>query len=294
MKTTSEETALSYIPSSLSESIKKTMSLYKGNVSEIRLRVDSPVYITVDNKNVSCNIIPTYNEIQWTLRSLCGNSMYSHSETIKEGYICADGGIRAGVCGRAVTQGEKILTIADITSICIRIPHRVRGISNTISNTLINKRCNMLIFSPPGMGKTTMLREISATLSSPPLNCRVAVIDTRFEICGALEGCYSIDALYGYPRHKGMETALRTLSPEFIICDEIGNQEDASAILAASGAGIPVIASIHANNIKDLITKTHIDTLIKRKIFDYVIGLNRSGSNLELTAYNSSGEICTC
>jgi len=291
---TSEDMALSYIPPALSESVRRTMALYKGKVSEIRMRTGAPVYITADNKNISCNIGATYSEIQWTVRSLCGNSMYSHSETIREGYICTEGGLRAGVCGRAVTERNNILSIADISSVCIRIPHRIKGAESNIIRLILNDRSGMIFYSKPGVGKTTMLREISATLASPPFNFRVAVVDTRFEICGALNGSFSIDILGGYPRAKGIETALRTLSPEFIICDEIGNSDDAEAIVNAAGAGVPIIASAHAGSFEELIKKRHMKELIENNTFKWVVELSRIGPDLNCAVYSELGELTAC
>lgn len=280
MKILSEDIALSYLPSTLVENIKKTMALYKGNVSEIRLRSNSPVYITVNNKNISCNISATRNEIQMTVRSLCGNSMYSHSETIKDGYICTQYGIRAGVCGRAVTENNKIISISDITSVCIRIPHRIKGAADEIIPTLLNSSGGMLIFSKPGIGKTTVLREIASTIASSPFNFRVAVVDTRHEICNALTESLTIDALSGYPRAKGMELALRTLSPEYIICDEISNIDDANAIFNSSGAGVPVIASTHAGNLEELNSKVYLKDLINYRIFSNLVEILRTNNKL--------------
>ena len=92
-----EEIALGFLPQSLSAVVKRSMALYKGNVSELRLRAQKPVYITANNKNINCGVICSYSDIDYTVRSLCGNSLYSHSESIKEGYICTEGGIRAGI-----------------------------------------------------------------------------------------------------------------------------------------------------------------------------------------------------
>ncbi len=275
-----EQRALSYMPIGLRENIRRTMALYRGNVSEIRLRAGNPVYITVNSKNVSCGVIITYDELSRVVRQLCGNSMYSHSETIRDGYICVEGGIRVGVCGRAVTEKGQIIAVTDITSVSIRIPHRISGVADTVVKSYIEDPCGMLIFSEPGVGKTTVIREFAARLASQPFNMRVAVIDTRFEICGALSGKYSIDVLGGYPRAKGIETALRTMSPQLIICDEIGSPDESAAIIDSAGAGVPIIATAHAGNSEELMSREHISTLIEHKIFGRVWSLSRNGDKL--------------
>ncbi len=289
-----ETIALSYIPPGISEAVKRTMGLYKGNISEIRLRADKPVFITVNNKNISCNISATSDELHRIVRSLCGNSMYSHSETIKEGYICSEGGLRTGVCGRAVTEQNRIISVTDITSVCIRIPHRVIGASDELVKLLIADSGGLLVFSKPGVGKTTVLRELSARLSSAPFFFRVAVVDTRFEICGALNGNYTIDALCGYPRAKGIETALRTLSPQFIVCDEIANREDSEAVLSAAGAGVPVIASAHAGSFEELKKNRYISPLVESGIFRYTVELSRENGKLKTTVVRRGGEKTIC
>lgn len=289
-----EDRVLTYLPLTIANTIRRSMALYKGRIAEVRLRADRPVYITANNKNIICNTVATYNDVQATLRSLCGNSLYSHSETIREGYISVEGGIRAGVCGRAVTENGNIISVTDISSVCIRIPHRIKGAADSLVKRLIDGDNGILIFSRPGIGKTTVLRELAARLASPPFNLRVAVVDTRFEICGALSGNYSIDALSGYPRSKGIETALRTLSPQMIICDEIASSDDAEAIKDSAGSGVPVIASAHAGSREELLENRNIAELISKKIFPVTAELSRSADVLSITVTDSSGQMILC
>lgn len=291
--TVAERYVLSLLPQRLYDVVKKAMALYKGVVSEIRIRADCPVFLTANGKNVSCGIKATYDEISKIVRVLCGNSMYSHSETIREGYICVKGGVRAGICGRAITEEGRIMTVTDISSVCIRIPHRVIGAADNIINTFLRDKKGILIYSEPGVGKTTVLREFSVTLSSAPYNMRVAVVDTRFEICGALGNGNCIDALCGYPRAKGIETALRVLSPELIVCDEIGNIDDAEAIVLSAGAGIPVVASVHAGTNKELLKKTFMSELLNNNIFGYIVKLSVENGIRQLNLFNAE-EIALC
>ena len=278
-----EESALSFLPHHLGEAVRRSGGLYRGNISEIRLRSGASLSVTAGAKSILTPIRCTADDILYTVRSLCGNSLYSHSETIKEGYICTDGGIRAGVCGRAVTEGRSILSVTDITSICIRIPHRIPGASDGICKIMQEEDFQgLLIYSPPGEGKTTALREIVARMASKPYCKRIAVIDTRFEICQSLSGDLTMDALQGYPRAKGMEIALRTLSPQIIMCDEIGRSEDSEAIIESHGSGVPTIATVHGRDLTEVKNKPYMKKLFDAGVFSHAVGLRRSAEGFVL------------
>ncbi|MBE6588483.1 MAG: AAA family ATPase [Ruminococcaceae bacterium] len=278
-----EECAISYLPVHVGEIVRRSGALVRGSLSEIRLREGSSLTLTSKDKSICVPHRCTDTDITYTVRALCGNSLYSHSETIKEGYICTDGGIRAGVCGRAVTEGGRIVSVTDITSISIRIPHRIPGASDEICKLIMKEGFRgMIIYSPPGVGKTTALREIAARMGSKPYSVRIAVIDTRFEICGGLSGDLTVDRLAGYPRAKGMESALRTMSPQLMICDEIGSLSDSDAIRESYGSGVPTIVSAHARNVSELRKKEYIKDLIDMGAFSYAVGLSRGVGGFEL------------
>jgi len=141
----------------------------------------------------------------------------------------------------------------------------------------------MIIYSPPRVGKTTALRELIARMGARPYNIRIAVIDTRFELCGGLSGDLSVDVLSGYPRAKGMETALRTLSPQLLVCDEIGSFEDSEAIRESMGSGVPAIVSAHAGSVAELLGKPYIKELADMGAFTYAVGLSRGADGFELS-----------
>lgn len=270
-----EEYVLSLLPSELSASVVKTAALNGGAVNEIRLRLNKALVITVNGKNIDGITKCTREHIEATVRNLCGNSMYSHFHTIRDGYIDAGNGIRAGICGQAVTENGRISAIKNISSVVIRIPRRVKNAAEPILELIRKKNYNtsILIYSKPGVGKTTVLREIAVELSRGINARRVAVVDTRSELSVDLRDAWMLDVLLGYPRSSGIETAVRTLSPQYLICDEIVTEDDVEAIISASGSGVHLCASIHADSLASLQRKSVVQKLNRYGVFDSFVGL---------------------
>ena len=268
--------AVSYFPARISSALRTFIGSCGGEVNEIRAVAGSDVCLSVSDKLISAGIACSSEELRHTVMSLCGNSVYSHSETIKEGYIVTSDGVRVGVCGRAVTEGGRIVSVHGISSVVIRIPSRRPGFADELFGVMKDDsfRRNVLVYSPPAGGKTTLLRELAYLLSNGETRIRTAVVDTRFEITEGLEGCH-LFVLSGYPRAKGIEIAERTLAPEVIICDEISNEEDIEAVDLAAGSGAAVVASCHSD--------TDQDSRIMRKVreratFGIFYGVNKSGA----------------
>ena len=276
--TETEKIALSYLPSRLAEAVLRTLSLWNAPVSEIRLRENRLLSITVGNRNISCELLCTGEEIQSTVAAVCGNSLYSHSESIRDGCITTDCGIRVGVCGHAVTADGHISIVRDITSLNLRIPHRIPGAADELFRQMQNKS-NVLIYSSPGKGKTTVLRELIPLLSSGKSAKRCAVIDTRYELCTDRTSSDLTDVFYGYPRYEGILSAVRTMSPEYIICDEISTEQDAKALICAHTAGISVCASIHAENSSELFRIPIVNMLTEARVFDLFYGISQNDKN---------------
>ena len=242
-------------------------------ICEIRLRVGRMLTITTPSSNVLTSVRCTKEEIFETVEKLCGGSLHSYSDTIKNGYIPLPDGYRAGVCGR-YSGGS----VRDISSICIRIPRNVKGVGLSLCRRLISSGGGMLIYSPPGEGKTTLLRDISATLSSPPYLRRVAVIDTRGEIYREDFFSSSIAEIYqGYPKAYGIELATRTMSPQFIVCDELGGDE-AQSIKEAQNCGVPLIATAHASSLQGLMCRPAFKEIAALGFFSLYVGIRRMGT----------------
>lgn len=249
-------------------------------VEEIRLHCGRRATLTSIGKNIATPVILTRGEIDRVLTRLCEGSVYAYRDTIAEGYISLRGGIRVGVCGRAALSGGKICGVYDIDTLAVRIPHPSPPLGREIIELMSESgfTSGVLIYSPPGVGKTTLLRSIAVMLSSGKDARRVSVIDTRGELAYSLDSPnLCIDLLSGYPKHLGLALASRTLGSEVIICDEIGSRAEAEAICEAHNCGVPLIATAHAASVRELLGRAGIGMLHRAGTFGAYVGISRSG-----------------
>lgn len=271
-----EKRALSYLPFHLSENIRLWLEHTGDGINEIRLTAGAKVMISARRGTQSLSAVCTDDDMRYIVRSLCGNSVYSHSESIKDGYITTSDGIRAGVVGRAVCNGESVTAVSDITSAVIRIPHRFPNAANELLALLerYDYLGSVLVYSKPSGGKTTLLRELAFRLGKDFSRLRTVVVDSRCELCLGLEGL-SLCVLLGYPRHKGIEIAIRTLGAQLIICDEISTDEDVAAARECLGAGVTLVASAHGTA-NDVFRRCAVKQLSEMGLFKAYYGIEKA------------------
>ncbi len=272
---------LNYLPPSLQGPLLRLDPEIKSVAQEIRLRAGSPLSITVSgsqffiNKNGTC-MLPKSDclkvkseEIDECFLKLCNHSVYSHNEELCEGYIMLEGGHRAGICGRVYLKNGRIETVRDISSINLRIAKEVCGCADKIINSFDSG--GILICGGPGTGKTTLLRDIARQLAGGATGkcLKVAIIDSRGEIAAVSGGVPMVklgntcDILTACPKGKGIEIALRTLFPDIIIFDELGDMEEVNAVKQSFNSGVTVITSAHAGDINDLKKRSQINSLLE-------------------------------
>lgn len=254
----------------------------RSDIREIRLRPRCPVIAFADKPFfVGRERILSENEFKICFEKMCKNSVYHAQKDLAYGFITLDGGHRAGVCGKIIYEADKIKAMIDISSICIRIAREIKGASNNILPHIISgKRIyNTLIISPPGCGKTTLLRDIARILGGREHLLRVGIIDERGEICAMNNGISTYDigvtsyVLSECRKSDAMEMLLRSMAPDVIITDEIGNENDGEAIFKTINCGVKIICTCHGYDLEDAKRKRAIKELVEMDIFEKIIVL---------------------
>ena len=253
---------------------------------ELRLRRGRCASVTVGGENLRLATVLGGEEMETLLLQLCTGSLYAHSETLGEGYLVLSNGVRVGVCGHAAVVGGKITGISHISSFSIRLPHKTPPVGGEICALFeeLSHTRGILIYAPPGLGNTTLLRGVAVGLAGGAHPRRVAVVDTRGELGAFTEGAeLLLDVLMGYPRGRGIGIATRTLSAEVIVCDEIGDLSEAQEIVAAHTGGVPLIATAHAAGIRELLARPGMRLLHEARVFGAYVGLSRASGQFLYT-----------
>lgn len=279
---------LKILPDWLAEKI--TTNYVFDYVYEIRVRLNKPISINYKGKYQNiCErdgyrvypVIANADLIRHIVNMSTKQSMYAYNNQIKNCYISAGFGVRIGVCGTAVYNGNDISTIKNITSLNIRIPHDVKNCSNKIIDLICDTKVkNTLIISPPGAGKTTMIRDIVSKLSNEKNITNILVVDEREEISFGQDGISFtlgdyVDVVLSSKKSFAFNECLKTMNPSVIVTDEISGEEDIVSIKQAIKSGVSVIATAHALGIYDLKGKLYFKEILEQKFFERIIVLSK-------------------
>ena len=248
-------------------------------VEEIRLRLHRSASLTVGGFNIRLPYVMGEGARDELLLGLCRGSVYAYRESIRQGYIDLADGIRVGLCGHALYEGGVFSSVADISGFSFRIPHAIGGIGEEAYRALLSlpRGRGLLVYSPPNGGKTTLLRALAGRLAGGPSARRVVLLDSRGELyVPAFFGKEALlDVLREYPRAEAVLQAIRSLSPEALVCDELGSLTEAEALRQAVGCGVPLLCSAHGESLSSVLDRPPVRLLREAGAFGAFVGIER-------------------
>ena len=290
------EIVLEYLPFSLKQYIHEFLVKREpipndtnNHIEEIRLRNNKPLALKFEQGTLITDYNVSQQDVLQSFEKICESSVYSYRKQICNGYITIKGGNRVGIVGSAVVNNGQVININYISSLNFRIASQRIGCSNRIIEDIIDNKnndiYNTLIVSPPGCGKTTLLRDIVRNISNGIkvigfAGKTVGVVDERGEIASMYRGVpqndvgIRTDVIDNMPKPEAMRILVRSMAPDVIACDEIGSTEDIKAIDYAMCSGVKGIFTAHGKNLDEINKNPELSTLLNKKIFERIILLN--------------------
>lgn len=275
-----------YLPNPWRQALMDLPRDRSATLEEIRFRIGRPVYLygTGWKMPLSRPDVPgsiSAAEIERVVEVLVDHSLYARADELRQGYITLPGGHRVGIAARAVVDGGRVVTIRQITGINMRVGRAVVGPGERLLDLLATRSVedgSWLLVSPPRAGKTTLLRDVVRILSDR--GRRVVVVDERSEIAGfGGAGVFGhdlgahTDVLDGWPKADGIGVALRTLGPDVIAVDELGEGRDLEAVWRARNSGVDVLATVHARSLEEVKARSSYRGLLDRDGFTAAVVL---------------------
>jgi len=267
---------LEILPKKIADEILRLSACRPGGISaikEISVRLGGGCYLKIGREEIRLFSFPDREEMDLTVDRLLGGALYAHRDNIAKGFVSLGRGIRVGICGSASYDGGALVGVRNINSLIFRIPTGECEFEEELREVFAKGiGRGVLIYSSPGVGKTTAIRRLAALVGGGKCPKRVAVVDERGEFDEFdYIGC-KVDILKGYKKSEGVEIATRTLAPQIIMIDEIG-AEDVAPILSVIKCGIPIVATAHASSKEELLSKPVLKSLFESSVFSLVLGI---------------------
>lgn len=293
-----ENTILQLFPASQRSFWKRTAGC-QGEIQEIRLRAHRPIVIYKGGRelfldsdgafigsHVGARCISS-EELDSLLKHICSYSLYAFEDELRQGFITVSGGHRVGVAGQAVLEDNgRIRSMKNISFINLRISHEIKGAADSVIPYMYKggELRNTLIISPPGCGKTTLLRDLIRQISDGNNYGRgmtVGVVDERSELAGSFCGVpqndlgIRTDVLDACPKERGMILLLRSMSPRVVAVDELGSREELNQLKRAQACGCRILATAHGEGIEDVERRFDVARESWPQLFDLSILLGK-------------------
>ncbi|MFB9277362.1 stage III sporulation protein AA [Cohnella cellulosilytica] len=298
-------------PASLRAVLERMPEAAKQSLEEIRIRENRPLevgfgslysFIREDGSLTEQGreaYYPGRDQCRALLERITNHSIYAAEEELRRGYVTVAGGHRIGLAGRAVLEAGAVSHLKDIAGFNVRIARAHPGFGSRVLPGLLDFRAktirHTLVVSPPQQGKTTLIRDLARCISSGSWHHpsargwgsrKVGIVDERSEIAASERGVPTFDlgprcdVLDACPKAEGMMMMLRSMSPEVLVVDEIGRQEDAEAVREAIHAGVRVLATAHAADMSDVLARPVLGKLAAEGAFGAYVFLNKSGGSV--------------
>lgn len=292
---------LSILPVRIRRAVEEEVDRYE-KLQEIKLRTGQPLFIRYEGKERIPGrghpLIVTAEEVKEAVDYTSNYSLYAYEQEMKQGYITVEGGHRVGMAGQAIMEGGQVKNLKYISSVNIRVSHEILGCADKVFPHITYNRqlAHTLIISPPGCGKTTLLRDLIRQISDGNRLIKgmtVGVVDERSEIAGCYKGVAQnhlgirTDVLDGCPKAEGMIMLIRSMAPQVIAVDEIGAEEDVHAIEYAMHCGCKMLATVHGASLEELKKKPVFNKMIEERRFERYIVLQNQGEIQEV--YDEEG-----
>lgn len=284
----------SYFSNELSNLILSLDNAILDNIQEIRIRKDKTLVLIVSNNtyflttngslanDINNGIIIEKEEFENTFSKICDYSVYSKAQSLIDGFVTLPSGARVGICSTAVYKNGELINVKDVVSLMFRIPSESRFDLTDINTIFYDGLKSIIVAGAPACGKTTLIRQLAYQLSSGAYSkyYKVTLIDERNELAGKYNDEFSMsvgvntDVLTGFSKKKGIEIAVRTLSPNLIVCDEISTLDELKQIKNGFASGVSFIVSIHSKDYLSLFDNRIAIELINTNCFDYILFLS--------------------
>ncbi len=246
-------------------------------LQEIRLRMGVRPILICKDKHIRINRTVVKEDLEFCINTASRYSPWT-TQTISKGFITVEGGHRIGICGTTALLSDKLISMREINSLCIRVARQFPGIGEEAAKLF----GNILIIGRPGSGKSTLLRDI--------IRCKsqrgdvICVVDERQELfpCAGGRPCFqcgdNTDILSGCPKVDGIDMAIRVMNPQILAVDEITAKEDCQALLNAGWCGISLLATAHAASKNDFLQRPIYRPVVESKLFDTLLILQTDKS----------------
>lgn len=306
------DSAVSIVTAELKKYLLSLDAETKKQIYEIRLRSGQPLVLcgkfgtvfvneTGITESIQNCLKATHEAVTDTFNRLCCFSIHTHLPSIVNGYITMQGGHRVGIAGTAVTDGDgRIISVKDIYSVNIRVSRQIVGAADELMERLFSSSFeSTIIAGPVSCGKTTILRDLARQLSGPGNKkmSKLCVIDERQEIAcvsGGIAGNelgVNCDIFSCYPKGQAITTAIKTMSPDIIVLDEVATVREIEAIKLGVNSGVKFVVTVHAEDYDEILHRRQIEMLINTYSFKNLVLLSSNKNVGKIKEIYDVGEL---